>query len=138
MAAARAAHFVCRDPKDDERRLFLPLKNNLSPDKGGLSFKIDGAGPAPRIVWDDGPVFMTADEALASGSEERGTKEAAAAAWLSPRLVAGPAAVTLLQAEASTKGFSWRTVERAKVKLGVAAKRIGGIGEEGEWHWLQA
>ena len=50
----------CPDPEDPGRRLMLPLKNNLAGESFGLAFRIDG----PRIVWEDGAVTTTADEAL--------------------------------------------------------------------------
>jgi putative DNA primase/helicase len=40
IAAARAVFLVCKDPDDDKRRLFLPIKNNLGVDSPGLAFCI--------------------------------------------------------------------------------------------------
>jgi len=37
VAAARAAYLVAKDPEDPDRRLFLPMKNNIAEDRGGLA-----------------------------------------------------------------------------------------------------
>jgi putative DNA primase/helicase len=60
VAAARAAYMVTRDPDDDTRRLFLPVKNNLAPLGKGLAFRLkerivggpDSVTAASAIVWD--------------------------------------------------------------------------------------
>ena len=39
VAAARSAWCVTKDKADQERRLFLPIKNNIGPDVHGLSFR---------------------------------------------------------------------------------------------------
>src|SRR5690606_10020909 len=43
VAAARAAYLVLKDPADEDRRLFLPLKNNLGADQTGLAFQVESA-----------------------------------------------------------------------------------------------
>ena len=69
VAVARAAFVVCRDPDDHERRLFLPTKNNLAKEGGGIGFRVGSVSTpsgivAPAIFWDAMPVTLTADQAL--------------------------------------------------------------------------
>ena len=45
VAAARSAYLVAKDAEDETRRLFLPLKNNLAEDRGGLAFRVRGRDP---------------------------------------------------------------------------------------------
>jgi hypothetical protein len=41
VAAARAAYAVVKDQNDPQRRLFLPLKNNLGRDMIGYAFTVE-------------------------------------------------------------------------------------------------
>ena len=41
VAASRSAYLVSKDPEDEERRLFLKIKNNLSNYSGGISFTVE-------------------------------------------------------------------------------------------------
>lgn len=59
-----------------------------------------------------------------------------AADWLQEQLEAGEVAVAELKERAEAAGFGWRTVERAKADLGVAAIRRGS--SEGAWYWRLA
>ncbi|MHC4393853.1 MAG: AAA family ATPase, partial [Planctomycetota bacterium] len=140
-AAARAAYLVIRDPADDDRRLFLPMKNNLGADQTGLAFTIESVevesahGPiqTSRVVWDAEAVTMTATEALqatAGDSDER-SAVADAAEWLAELLEDGPVPQPTVKAECGKAGFSWATVRRAKSSLQVKAIKEGRTG----WLW---
>ena len=70
VAASRSAYLVSKDPEDEERRLFLKIKNNLSNYSGGISFtveshKLPNGIEISKVVWGDEPVKITADEVLA-------------------------------------------------------------------------
>jgi archaellum biogenesis ATPase FlaH len=61
-ACARTVWAVTPDPENDRngRRLFLPVKNNVLVRPTGLAFKINDG----RVLFEDGTVDTTADEAL--------------------------------------------------------------------------
>ena len=72
---ARAAFIVTADPEGNGRRLFLPSKTNLGKPRDGLAYRIaDMALPgpdgsviwAPYVKWEEAPVTMSADEAMAA------------------------------------------------------------------------
>lgn len=146
-AACRTTWLTADEQNEGEatgRKLFLKGKNNIAPDPGGLAYKFDTVavevGPkgfisAPRIVW-DGCVAVTAEEALAEQSGKRkGSAVADAVEWLQGVLGNGPVQVVNIHEQAEGK-HSWRTVIRAKAQLGITSQRLGGVGEEGKWHWV--
>ena len=67
---------VARDPDDQTRRLFLPVKNNLALPGKGIAFRLeqrlvgepDASVVSSSVVWDD-HVETTADQALQAGDE---------------------------------------------------------------------
>src|SRR5260370_9731842 len=72
VAVARTVFIVARE-KGTDRRLLVPAKDNLGGISTGLAFRIESrttsAGmQASAVVWDHGPVTITADEALAAAS----------------------------------------------------------------------
>ncbi len=135
VAAARAAYLVTRDKSDSERRLFLPLKNNLGPDATGLAYRVADVGGVPCVEWEDEAVTTTADEALGA-PEENGeqTEVERAMEWLREVLTTGPTRADEIL-KAGRGNFSDRTLRRARTELGAAAKREGGIGAKGYWVW---
>ena len=72
VAAPRLAFFVTREP-DSDRRLLLPVKNNIGPKARGLGYRISthtvtNGIIAPCLSWSDEPVGVTADQAIAAAN----------------------------------------------------------------------
>jgi putative DNA primase/helicase len=142
----RAAFLVMRDPDDSNRILFLTAKNNLGKDPGSLAYRIgvrfvgeQDDISAPYIVWEDKPVAITANEALAAANGDARDRTATeeAADFLREILAEGPLPQKDIEAQADAAGLSWAAVKRAKKAAGVTAERRGIEGERGagRWYW---
>ena len=132
-AAARAVWAVAPDPEDTERRLLLPVKQNLNANIGGLAFRVETQGAAPRLAWEPGPVALAANDVLGNVEEQQDQSERREAkTWLEDLLEDGPVAVKEIQREAKAAGLSWMTIRRAKEALGVIASKSG---YQGKWEW---
>jgi hypothetical protein len=135
---ARAVWHVIQDHENEDRRLVLPGKANLSGRSPGLAYAIEGV-PA-RLYWEDEPVNMTADAAMAAVHESRKGRPGpnpvecdAAEAWLSETLANGPRLVKELKDEwKNGLDGSEATLKRAKKSLGVESFRYE---IPGEWWW---
>lgn len=144
VGVVRVAMVAIADPETKGRSLLLPVKINIGQSPNGLGYRIEGRtvdgakGPitTSAIAWDSDPVALTADEAMNAGREPGRPSKAGkgAEAFLRGRLGFGPVAAKDVLSEAEAEGFSHRTLERAKAKLGVTAKRDG-YGGEGGWLW---
>ena len=131
---ARSVLHLLRDPDDEQRRLLLPGKMNLSVPAPGLAFTIDGE-PA-RVHWEPDPVPTTAGEVLARGNGSGGKGAGnEAEQWLRDVLSDGPVPTSELKALAQRDGMGWRTIESAKQRIGVKATREG-FGSDGRWVWV--
>lgn len=133
VAAARAAYLVLKDEENPERRLFLPTKNNLAPDTGGLAYRVIAPSGVPCLEWENTSVSISADEALSreGGGESPGEE---ATDWLRNFLMDGPATAEEVKKASQNEGYSWRTVERAKRKAGVKSERQG-FGKGAKYKW---
>ena len=74
-AAVRTAFLIAPDKVSPERRLFLPLKSNISRACSGLAFHIESHSlpsniETSRVVWEAKPVIMTASEALSLSTQD--------------------------------------------------------------------
>jgi hypothetical protein len=136
VAASRAVFTVAVDQDDPERRLFLPVKNNLGPKPAGLAFRLIPTGGAVRVEWDADPVTVDADTALAGPEpvQERGEREEAKE-FLMELLADGPVPSEEVKRQARMAGIAERTLIRARYDMGVKAVRIGGPGGTGHWEW---
>lgn len=140
VAAARAAYVVVPDQENEARRLFLPLKNNLGADRGGLAFTVEPVqldspeGPikTSRVLWEAGEVAVTAREAMSPplNSEEQ-TELESAKGFLRALLADGPVSSKQIRADVIGAGHSWGTIRRAQEALKVIAFKQG----KGGWAW---
>ncbi|TWU00344.1 hypothetical protein Pla108_12930 [Botrimarina colliarenosi] len=142
IAAARVGHLVARDPDDAERRLWLPIKNNLAPDRDGLAYTIvtdelPTGESIGRIEWEPEPVLLNADELSPADNSDSGaprgrrdSRTAEAEAWLTRRLGGGGAIVSreLLDEGSQQEGFGEQTLRKAARRLGVEMRRDAGHG----------
>lgn len=137
VAAARAAFLVTRDKGDPDRRLFLPLKNNLANDANGMAYAILETKGVPFVAWEDAPVSISADDALGRPEEadHENTLADAAEEWLREVLACGPVKSDDVKQHAKDAGYSWSTIRRAQAAIGIKPKRTGGAGAEGRWTW---
>jgi hypothetical protein len=135
---------VCRnvwhllpDSADPSRRLFVPGKSNLSHPAPALAFKVttDEKNNAARIIWEDKPINIDADEALAKfGASKMGPEpisRLAAQNWLTDYLKKGAIEVQKIRSDAFNAGLAWRTVERAADFINIIRKCV----RFKEWTW---
>jgi len=141
VAMARAAWLVQDDPDDQggNRRLLLPMKCNLAVEPTGLAYHVlgvdlPGLGSVARVEWEDGPVSMTADQALVGNDNADGRSVVESAKeFLAEALKDGPLTAADLETEAKSAGVSWAAVLRAKKPAGVACRKD--MGKDAPWRW---
>jgi hypothetical protein len=147
VAVARAVYCVARDKHDvtGKRRLFLPMKSNLSEDGDGLAYSLDetfSANGQPVVKWETAPVSISADEALSDDGgwhgdddDDSDTSELEEAkTWLADMLANGPMAAKEIHKQATQDRISPSTLNRAKKDLGVKAHKAKGVAH-GAWSW---
>jgi RecA-family ATPase len=129
VAAARIVLAVAEHPDDETRRVLAPVKANICAPSAVLSFTV-GAG---RLQWDADPVANLDIDALLSTGPDRQERRAADD-WLRELLSDGQVAVREIRKAATGGGLSWHTVERAKARLKVGARKTG-YARDGCWFW---
>ena len=141
-AAARAVWGITKDKDNPQRRLMLPLKNNLGVDDSGFayslqSFVLEGSAPpigTSHVLWEADKITISADEAFAGGAKDYSEHSQLedAKAFLRDFLANGPQRVSNIEKEAKLAGISPTTLRRAKTELhAVAAKQ----NFDGPWEW---
>jgi hypothetical protein len=130
VQVARIELRVVEDPQDPDRRLLLPVKNNLAA-APGLAYRIQsGNNGAGFAVWEEGTVDITIGEVEADGSDGDQSTIGEVVEWLQGFLSEGPVKASEIKKQSAKEGFSWITVKRAKKKLPVDAKQ-----SERAWWW---
>ena len=139
---ARAAFIVTPDENDKTRRFLLPSKTNIGPDQHGLAYRIEGCLIAhdgreiatSRIMYETGPVTISADQALAAldGHGENRSGKAEAIDFLADLLGGGPLSAKDVMKEAGSAGITAKSVRSAREALGIKSEKSG---FEGGWVW---
>jgi bifunctional DNA primase/polymerase-like protein/AAA domain-containing protein/primase-like protein len=136
-AVARSVVLVGPHPEDDEqprdaqRKVFAPDKNNLGPSDAARVFRITDKG----IVW-EGTTETTAKDMVMTdmGVTRQADKRTAASNLLRAELAAGAKPSMHLYDLARAQGISPDTLRAAKADLGVVAKQIVAEGKN-VWTW---
>ena len=129
VAASRSAYLVSKDPEDEERRLFLKIKNNLSNYSGGISFtveshKLPNGIEISKVVWGDEPVKITADEVLAYYNQtEFQHKKESRKKWLQEELADGPKNAAEVEKKALTQGITEKQLRNTREYAGVSSDK---------------
>ena len=131
IAAARAAFLVT---EHEEQLMMLPVKNNVAPKMGGLTYKIVSKTIERRIVtscieW-TGLTDTNADEAL---SQPKAPKKNDAIEFLNDILKDGPVSVDEITSQSEKVGITWSTVRRAYDDMGILAIKEKKF--QGQWIW---
>lgn len=135
-AAVRTAYIVTKDKENPERRLLMPLKNNIAKDKTGLAYAIiEAENGQPVIAWESEPVEITTEEALAfSQSSDQHTATDEAVNFLIDLLAEGPAKADEAIKEAQKIGITSKPLRNAREKLGIKTKKSATF-KDGFWEW---
>ena len=139
--APRTAFAVIEDAENADHRLFLHAKNNLAPPPQGLGFRLEQTIVAEgilgsRVVWDTGPVTITANQALAAEADgtESQTAKAEAMEFLKGALASGPMAAIEVMKIAREHALTPKAVRSARESLQVKIQRDGfGPGSKSLW-----
>ena len=128
VAAARSAYLLARSDDADDKRLLLPIKNNLGPDGAGVAYWLRSTDARiPYVEWCDEPVRQTADDVLSAGmgsSDDRSATEDCAD-WLRAVLSEGEARAAEIMRQADGYGFSAKVLRRARERIGVKTVKSG-------------
>ncbi len=135
IGAARAGLIVGADPGDEteQRRILAVTKLNVDVAAPALAYSVSGDEDfaCARIVW-HGTTGHTANDLL--GQDRASDALDAASQWLGEFLTDGPAPASVVKAAAeATNTIAWRTVQRAKHRLGVKSKKRDGPSAPWEW-----
>ena len=138
VAAVRTAYLVTPDKEDKQRRMMLPIKNNLGIDDTGFAYSIserqlDSGIISPVIEWEKELCNINPDDAV-NGIEPGINKLDEACEFLNEELSSGSVSVTSIKEHADKLGISDKTLKRAKNKLGIGSKKQS----DGTWAWVAA
>jgi len=146
VGACRANFLFVPDPRDPAGRRVLMLDNggNLAPLAPPLAYTIeDPSGRGPQVIWSDEPVTISVEEALRvraetpapDGESELGECEK----WLKGTLAGGCVPAAELRRACKEAGFAWRTLHRARSRVGAVTRREGfGPGSKSSWQLRDA
>lgn len=139
VAAARSGLLVARDPDDSDgnRHILVATKANLAKLPPALAYRIETPPDgSPFISW-NGATHHTAATLLAQpGDTDTRSASDEAVAFLAEMLANGPVPANEVRQDSGQAGIASRTLDRAKRKLGVKARKVPKPGGNQQWVWL--
>ena len=111
-----------------EKKLMLPLKNNLSKETSGFAYTLEetdiGQGISiSKVSWESEPVIADPDEILGMGSSSKNPKSDRVVEFLNTLLVHGETSQSYISERAQEEGISRKQLENAKKKIGVLSRK---------------
>jgi RecA-family ATPase len=142
-AVTRMVWNVRQDEEDADKKLLLLQKNNISPEKTGLAYKLKGIRiyeegleiDTAKIEWEEKTIDQQQSEEMMATEDSLKSTQKRATKWLKGILKDGPVLSDDIFAAARDEGLSETSVHKAKKVLMVKTKRAPGYGEEGKWEW---
>lgn len=129
-AAARIVFGVMKDPEDAERRLFLPIKNNIGQDKEGFVYKIkpslvDGSIETSKVEWLNETISITANEVLNNSnySEREAPRLEEVKDFILDILKFGSVPLTEIVKKAKKLGFGKNVLYQGKDELKIVVEK---------------
>lgn len=123
-----------RESGDGPQLVMVRAKSNIGPQGGGWAYELRQVNledrpaiAASRIEWREeltGDAKSILSEVENEDSDER-SECRDAGDWLKEVLADGPMPLKEVKALASSTGFSWRTIQRARSDIGAISKRDG-------------
>jgi hypothetical protein len=140
-AVARIVLVASKSKSDDSEdvRIFLRAKSNIGADNGGFEYSLEqavteGGIETSRVLWGDA-IEGSARELLVDAEDDSdGGSMAECMQFLNSILSNGEMPATEVKKDCIGAGHSNSTMNRAKKKLGIEAKKIG-IGRGSSWVW---
>jgi len=119
---------VAKDPNEPDRRLFLPVKNNLADDTLGMAFSIvDGV-----LQWEPDPIEEDVNRILTTIPGQQSQAADGTADLLRQFLADGPTDATDVEQWATENGITTKRLRKAKQLLGAVSRKTG---FDGRWQW---
>jgi putative DNA primase/helicase len=133
MAAAKAAFLIAKDSYDpsEVRRLFMPVKSNLSADRSSLAFKIepytifheDKTIEVGRVVFEQTSIQVDVADIMNPENRHEKTIVGQAIGFLNDALKYGPLSVVELERKAAELGIGKPVLKKARTKRGIVAEK---------------
>jgi putative DNA primase/helicase len=141
VGACRANFLFLPDPRDPAGRRVLMFDNggNTAPLALPLAYTIeDQGGQGAQVLWSDAPATISLEEALwprGELPERHGNPELSECeGWLKETLGGGRVLAADLRRACQEAGFTWRTLHRARSRIGAMTRREGfGRGSKVVW-----
>lgn len=132
IGAARSAMAVAPHPDDEDQKVLVPQKNNLSKKLCAIAYTVvEGDNGAPRTKWGDTVDLSNEDVLKPDISQEKRSEVERAKTWIADKLKDGPVPSKAIEAMADEDEISNSTLERAKTLLPVRSKKVGKT-----WCWV--